>query len=816
MAWLADLKCLEAPLRFASRNNFESLHKVRGLEHTLHEAAKRLIQHPAPAWASELLQRFITTVPPDNAPSSTRIEQLQKCLKLLEQLQSPPAHQEPAQKGLPPVQTGAVDVSFTLEDPVRFVPGVGPKLEHLLAARGVHCVRDALLMLPKRYEDRVGVQALGDIKEGDVVSSYVKVKSASVRIRNKRSMFEVVVSDPTGHLTLVWFKHAGKGFTDMFKPGVALRVAGLVKRFGARLHITHPEISFKPQEASSQEKEPVQDAVVPFYGEFEGIPAAKIRTFMRALLPLAHHLKETLPPSLLQQHRLPSWGEAVACLHAPPQHTPVDILHNHQTRWHHRLIYEELLLLQWAVHTHKNTLQRDAGCAIPKGIHIAACAHTCLPFTPTGAQLRVLEEIGQDMAKPHPMHRLVQGDVGCGKTAVALVACAVAGQAGYQSAVMAPTEILAKQHAASGARLLQPIGLRTALLTSSMPTSERKKVLQQLASGEVHTVFGTHALIQDTVSFKALALAVIDEQHRFGVAQRAALTRIGHASLGLAPHVLNMTATPIPRTLALTAYGDLDVSVIDELPPGRTPIKTYLYREAQRMQAYARVVQAVSAGRQAYVVFPLVESSDKEGMEQLRDVTSAAEELGATVLASCKVGWVHGRMDAAEKDHVMQAFAQGRLDVLMATTVIEVGVDVPNATVMVIEHAERFGLSQLHQLRGRVGRGAHQSMCLLLASQKTSQDSWQRLCVMEHSQDGFYIAEQDLDMRGPGDFLGTRQSGLPQLTFAHLVRDQAWLLKARQDVLTLLHEDPHLTHPEHAGLKHLVQKNLSFNHKPTL
>jgi ATP-dependent DNA helicase RecG len=399
------------------------------------------------------------------------------------------------------------------------------------------------------------------------------------------------------------------------------------------------------------------------------------------------------------------------------------------------------------------------------------------------------------------MSRLLQGDVGSGKTAVAVAACAAVAQAGHQAAIMAPTEILAEQHARVALETLSAAGFRVGLLTGNVAGSERRRILEDLAVGRIQVIVGTHALIQEEVHFARLALGIVDEQHRFGVRQRARIVELGREGLGRTPHMLVMTATPIPRTLALTVYGDLDLSLLDELPPGRTPVATRLFGDKQREQAYSRVRTEVERGRQAYVVFPLVEGSDAEGLERIRDATSSAEALANGPLAGLTVGLLHGRMGGDEKDATMRRFIAGEIQVLVSTTVIEVGIDVPNATVMVIEHAERFGLSQLHQLRGRVGRGEHESVCLLLSHYTPSEDAWRRLKVMEKTNDGFLIAEEDLAIRGPGDFLGTRQSGMPLLAVANLARDQRILQQAREDAADLLNRDPDLEAEEHRALR---------------
>jgi ATP-dependent DNA helicase RecG len=471
------------------------------------------------------------------------------------------------------------------------------------------------------------------------------------------------------------------------------------------------------------------------------------------------------------------------------------------TLWHRRLIYEELLMLQLVVLRRKAESSGDPGIAFEPGQSAGDIAEKAFDFGFTDAQSRCLAEIEADLLQASPMNRLLQGDVGSGKTAVALTAAILAAKAGYQTALMAPTELLAEQHARTVLKVLPELGVRVGLLTGKLSAAERRRILEELELGMVDVVVGTHALIQGSVRFKKLGLGIVDEQHRFGVMQRARFLEQGMESTGAVPHMLVMTATPIPRTLALTVYGDLDVSIIDQLPPGRKPVFTKKFREAERERVYKQVITAVEAGQQAYIVLPLVEESDKEGMEHIRDATGTHDELAHGLLHNLRVGLLHGKMGTDEKDRVMRAFIDGLLDVLVATTVIEVGIDVPNASVMVIEHAERFGLSQLHQLRGRVGRGAAKSSCLLIARSTQSEDAWRRLAIMEETTDGFKIAEEDLEIRGPGDFVGTRQSGLPVLSIANLARDQKILLLARDDAREILERDPDLLDDDHRGVR---------------
>lgn len=690
-----------------------------------------------------------------------------------------------------------------LAAPLQYLRGVGPKAATALAARGLHTVLDLLRFLPRRYQPRSGVQNLADLADGVAVAVEADVHGVSQRNMRGRRSLEVVLSDGKGAVHLTWFRiPGGKAFIEQFRRGVRVRASGVVKHYRGRLQIVHPTthiVSDDPVDPEGAGDAP-DDAIVPLYLDVEGLHPNQLRRIIAAVLPAAWQVLDSLPEALRRVRKLVPLGEAYANLHAPPATTPVEALIDMQTPWQQRLIYDELLLLQLSVLRGKAATQTEAGHAFALREPLAAGAGRLLPFTLTAAQGRVLGEIEADLRKAVPMQRLLQGDVGSGKTAVALSAAAAAAALGLQSAIMAPTELLAEQHARTALKILEPAGYRVALLTGGLGAAERRGVLKELRAGTIQVVVGTHALIQEDIAFARLALGIIDEQHRFGVLQRARLKELGQASLGATPHMLVMTATPIPRTLALTVYGDLDVSVIDALPPGRSPIRTRLARDGQRDKVYAAVRQAVEEGRQAYVVFPLVEESDKEGMDKLRDATNALEELQHGPLHGLRLGLLHGRLTSDEKDAVMRAFAARELDVLVATTVIEVGIDVPNATVMVIENAERFGLSQLHQLRGRVGRGAHASACYLLSTNFVSEDAWRRLGVMEQTTDGFRIAEEDLAIRGPGDFVGTRQAGMPMLSLANLARDQAVLAMAREDAQGILGADPHLAHADHAAL----------------
>jgi ATP-dependent DNA helicase RecG len=524
----------------------------------------------------------------------------------------------------------------------------------------------------------------------------------------------------------------------------------------------------------------------------------------QAVNEFAPLVPSALPESVARAARVADLPTALRAVHAPEADADADVLNAFGSGYHRSLVFDELFFLQLGLTLRRRATLRDAGIAMKGTGRLSGKLDELLPFALTGAQRRVIEEIRGDVAQPHPMHRLVQGDVGSGKTVVALYAALAAIENGHQAAFMAPTELLAEQHFRTVSPFAERLDVRAALLTGEMSRAEKSRVHQALGRREIDLVVGTHALIQEGVQVPALGLGVIDEQHRFGVMQRAALRRLRSNEDGPAPHILLMTATPIPRTLAMTVYGDLDISALDEMPPGRQPVRTLVYSESERQRAYQLVKQELDRGRQAYVVYPLVESSEKE---DLRDATTMATELANTVFADYadRIGLLHGRLKSDAKDKMMRRFRDGSLQLLVSTTVIEVGVDVPNATVMVVEHAERFGLSQLHQLRGRVGRGSERSLCILIAPYRREGDVERRMQAMRETTDGFRIAEIDLDLRGPGEFLGTRQSGLPDFRVANLIRDSRILAEARRSAEAWLAEDPELSKPESASLREVLK-----------
>jgi ATP-dependent DNA helicase RecG len=671
----------------------------------------------------------------------------------------------------------------TLETPLQYVKGVGPQRAKQLERKGLVTVGDALFYLPLRHEDRTRFTPLRSLRPGETAtcSGVVTGVSAPPPGRTRKPLV-LLLRDESGYGTATIFGRPW--IARAVQRGQRLIVHGRGSRYGDKTTLQVQEW----ETVDAADDEPIHaGALVPVYSSTEGLPQQALRSLMWRLVEAhAREVEETLPEAVRARRRLPPLAEAVRGAHFPASEAERDAAIR-------RLVFDDFLLLQLGLAILRSRTTRAKGITMrPKG-ELAARLRASLSFSLTAAQERVWEEIRTDMAAPYPMHRLLQGDVGSGKTIVAALGVCAAVEAGYQAAVMAPTEILAEQHHATFRRLLEPLGIRVTLLSSGLKGRERAARREALAAGEIGCVVGTHALVQDPVAFKRLGLAVVDEQHRFGVHQRARLRGKGER-----PDVLVMTATPIPRTLALTLYGDLDVSVLDELPPGRRPVTTVARNESKRAQIYDFLRTQVGEGRQVYVVYPLVEESE---LVDLKAATDMARHLAKDVFPELTVGLLHGRLSAEDKDAIMARFKAGEIPVLVATTVIEVGIDVPNASVMLIEHAERFGLSQLHQLRGRVGRGPWKSYCILLTAGRLSEDAERRVGAMVATNDGFKIAEVDLQLRGPGEFFGTRQSGLPEFRAADLLRDAATLEEARREAVAIVGADPELRDAVHRALR---------------
>ncbi|MAY15451.1 MULTISPECIES: ATP-dependent DNA helicase RecG [Thalassolituus] len=666
--------------------------------------------------------------------------------------------------------------------------GVGPKLAEQLHKLQIRSLADLFFHLPFRYEDRSQITPIGALQPMRPAVIQGEVRGATVLFGKRRSLL-VKLQDHSGVISLRFY-HFSAAQKNQFSTGTTIRCYGEPRRGASGLELYHPEYT-RLEEGLDL---PLEPSLTPVYPATDGISQQRLRLLHEQALELLKadqvDLTDLLPAAWLQQWRLPTLKDALLFLHTPPRETNLALLESGQHPAQKRLILEELLAHQLSLHKLRAQVQADEAPAIHSDKTLQRALLQQLPFTPTGAQQRVVSEIEQDLTQPYPMLRLVQGDVGSGKTLVAALAACDLLQAGFQVALMAPTEILAEQHLNNLSGWFEPLGIRLGWLAGKVKGKARERSLAEIASGEAQLVVGTHALFQDDVHFARLGLIIIDEQHRFGVHQRLSLREKGVAQK-LSPHQLIMTATPIPRTLAMSAYADLDTSVIDELPPGRSPITTVAIGEQRRPEVIERVNGACAEGAQAYWVCTLIEESEAL---QCQAAENTAQEL-AEALPHLRIGLVHGRMKAAEKADIMARFKAHELDLLVATTVIEVGVDVPNASLMIIENPERLGLAQLHQLRGRVGRGSAKSHCVLLYKAPLSFTSKQRLQVMRDSQDGFYIAEQDLQIRGPGELLGTRQTGLQMLRVADLQRDGDLLPQVRDMAQQLWTLHPHTVEP---------------------
>ncbi len=682
-----------------------------------------------------------------------------------------------------------------INTPVQFLKGVGPKLGDMLRKRGIATVGDLLDWYPRTYEDRRAARTISSLEAEQMVSVAATVLSvAQIPLGRARKIYEVQVGDATGRIPCKYFRVPYKGYFERFQRNQRVRVAGKVILYRGRLEMHHPDI-----QPIFDDTESVEDALIPLYTETEGLSPGKIRKLLESAVEQIIDTKdypEIFPAWLRTEFSLVPRSQALKEIHFPKADWAEQLMRL-STPAQRRIIFEEFFWIELHMASVREGLRRESAPAIVNDGSWMAKVEAALPFKLTGAQQRTLAEVIEDISKSCPMHRLVQGDVGSGKTLVALLAAASAAQNGLQTAIMAPTEILAEQHYRDARKFLtDSLGLEVELVTGRLGAREYKAALENVSSGKASVIVGTHALIEEGVAFKNLGLVIVDEQHRFGVEQRNALKKNN------SPHFLVMTATPIPRTLAMTVYGDLDISIIDELPPGRSPIVTRKVFPKKRDNVFGFVREQMAKGRQAYIIYPLVEESEKMDLKNAVDEHKMLSEM----YPEFKVGLLHGKMKSDEKEAVMTAFRSNEIQMLVSTTVVEVGVDVPNANIMIIEHAERFGLSQLHQLRGRVGRGEHKSYCILMLGYALSEDALKRAEIIEGTTDGFKISEADLELRGPGEFLGRRQSGLPGFKMANLVRDIAVLKEARDAAKKLLKQDPHLSRPEHAMLKAEFEK----------
>jgi ATP-dependent DNA helicase RecG len=675
---------------------------------------------------------------------------------------------------------------------VQFLKGIGPEKAKDFAKQGIQTVRDLIERIPRTYRDYSTIKPIMAAQSGQLETLRGRVISVNEqKVRGRLSLTKVMISDGTATAAGTWFNQPW--MAKRFPIGKEVIFAGQVERRGSLIQIANPEWEILDEEGPT---DPLNAGrIVPIYPLTGSLhPRDVRRATKQALDQGAHLMPQTIPETIRRKHGLMLMSDAWRAIHFPPDEQT-------RARAHMTLAFEELLVLQTGLALLRaGNVEEAVGVAHGPDGEVSAKFYASLPFKLTDAQERVIRQIKLDMEKPKPMNRLVQGDVGSGKTMVAAAALAKAVDSGKQGALMAPTEILAEQHYLNLRRLFGPLGVEVVLLTGSLTKRERETALAMLQMGTAQIAVGTHALLEDRVAFRDLSLVITDEQHRFGVRQRALLQQKGQVT----PDVLVMTATPIPRTLALTLYGDLDVSIIDQLPPGRKPVGTYWRPEAARRQVYDHLMKReVPAGRQGYVICPLVEESEK------MEAQAAVEwkEHLAREYPEVRFGLLHGRMKPEEKEAAMEAFRKNETQVLVATTVVEVGVDVPNASMIIIEGADRFGLSQLHQLRGRVGRGPHQSYCILISDAK-NEEARERMQVMQKYTDGFSLSEKDLELRGPGEFFGTRQHGMPDLKVANPIRDLPILEKARAEAFALVEQDPHLTRPEHRPLREAVASRI--------
>ena len=671
---------------------------------------------------------------------------------------------------------------------VKYLKGVGPNRAELLDARGIHTVEDLLYYTPFRYEDRTHMTAVGDLVPGQTATILVKVLTCGLtRTRNGVYLYDLAAIDASGAphprmIRCIWFNARYLERSKIFRSGQQVFFYGKAEQdfYGtSNLQIVQPQFEIVPDGAAAEGESLEVGRMVPIYESVGNLGPRVLRRLIRtALDSVGDQFPELLPASVREKNKLLDRASAFRLTHFPDGEHPFEELARFRTPPQVRLIFEELFNVSAGLALKHRKSKSVPGIQFHVTEDLRRDIKKILPFHPTSAQKKVLKEIADDMCSPRPMNRLLQGDVGSGKTIVAVQAALLALSNGFQVALMAPTEILAVQHYLSIRRLLEPLPYKVDLLTSGRNTRAKNELKDDLTSGGTHIVVGTHALIERDVEFAKLGLAIVDEQHRFGVLQRYQLIRKGQM-----PDVLVMTATPIPRTLALTLYGDLDFSIINELPPNRSPIVTKLIEEKDRKRAFDRVRSKVRAGDQAYIVYPVIDESAKM---DLRPALKMFQHLSANVFPEFRVGLLHGRLSSTEKEEVMDSFKKGDIQILVSTTVVEVGVDVPNATVMLIEHAERFGLSQLHQLRGRIGRGRKESTCLLLAAEPRTPEADERLRTMTSTNDGFKIAEIDLKLRGPGEFFGTRQWGIPAFRIANLLRDQDILEWAKREAAAFI------------------------------
>ncbi|HNY49077.1 MAG TPA: ATP-dependent DNA helicase RecG [Smithella sp.] len=795
------LQKIEQPLAFAYRDQFKNLSHIKDLGKSLLHLLPKLKESLLPAdqtfnnLIDEMMEIFTDYDWQKLELKKTKIEQ---AVSLLTKIKSAV---EASAANIPPYPSDSKiiervselkDDTAKLNLPVQYLKGVGPKMAARFAAKKIATVEDLLYFLPRTYEDRREIRKINRLEAEKIQTATGTVMSCQYRHYGRKKILETIISDGTGNLTAKWFKGQMSYLTGIFKKDTKVIFTGEVRPDYGGKQMIHPD--YEILDEKDEDNLLNFKRIVPIYSETEGLHQKYFRKVMNfALENYSRYVASPIPENICEKRNLMNIHEALLSVHFPGHHDSMEQLLSFRSDAHKRLIYDEFFFFQLGMAIKKSGRILEKGIPFKLGGELLGKFYSILHFDLTDAQKRVIGEIHRDMAEGKAMNRLLQGDVGSGKTIVSMAAMITACENSYQAAIMAPTEILAKQHFENIRLWAEPLGLKAVLLTGSMSNSAKSEVLNRMQNGDANIIVGTHALIQENVDFHRLGMVVIDEQHRFGVMQRATLR-----SKGINADVLVMTATPIPRTLAMTVYGDLDVSVIDEMPPGKKRVHTVVLPESKRDKVYQTIAMELAKGHQAFIVYPLVEESETL---DLKDATNMSKHLQENIFPKYRVGLIHGRMKEKEKDEVMKEFLDNKIQILVSTTVIEVGIDVPRASLMVIEHAERFGLSQLHQLRGRVGRRDIPSSCILLTDYKCSADARKRLKVMEKTTDGFIIAEEDLSIRGPGDFLGTRQSGLPDFRIASIIRDARILNDAKEDAFALAARDPFLEKPEHLILK---------------
>ena len=795
------LKRIYEAVVFASRDEFRHLEMIRGLETmilTLMGTIKRAYAS-APESQPEnlvLLEGLFTGFDIcESAEKKVILEKALVCLRDFERLII-----RDYSEAIPNAPAPSLDPAACLNrlsSSISDIRGVGPRILQLFQRKGVETVQDLFYFLPRKYEDRRAITRIADAVPGRIENIIASVSGLGLKWYGRKKVFEVEFQDGSGTLKAKWFKGNERYLRDIFKPGQKAILTGEVRAWRNAREIIHPDFEILDESELPEGGSLNFGRIVPVYSETEGLHQKTIRRIVnQALNRYGRFIINAIPDDICRRNRLGDLGKCIRDIHFPSTAEDTTLFNNLESDTLRTLIFDDFFFFELGMALRQSGNMNESGIAFAPSDILISRFHASLGFKLTAAQQKVTAEILEDMKRSCPMNRLLLGDVGCGKTVVAVTAMLLACGNGYQCAMMAPTEILAEQHFRQITAWVSGLGIRTALLTGKMNTKDYREIHESIERGQVDIVVGTQALIQEKAIFKALGFAVIDEQHRFGVIQRAALRH-----KGANPDVLFMTATPIPRTLAMTVYGDLDVSAIDEMPPGKEEIKTGLFYEKDRLRVYEIIRKELEKKHQVFVVYPLVEESESL---DLKDATRMAEQLQSEAFPEYRIGLIHGKMKAADKDRIMQAFSAKALDLLVATTVVEVGIDIPQASLIVIEHADRFGLSQLHQLRGRVGRSTIRSYCILMASGARSDAASKRLKIMVETNDGFKIAEADLEIRGPGEFLGVRQSGLPDFRVGHIVRDSRILTDARREAFTVVKNDPNLSKPENALLKKVL------------